>query len=564
MCTMLFGCNTEYTKEDSQSDRNELDSLILDAKTELGQMEFEEAAITLDKILDLAKRIDDPLYKIQAHNISGSIYTTYNLHDEGLENYFKALEISESEGIDQYLNSIYNNIGISYAINGSIHEAADFFNRALNISRARNDSLRTAINLNNLSNGLNDIGLKDSSLVCLREALLIYRNLGKSIGYLATLNNIGNAYKEMGLRDSALIYYYESYNGIGDQRDPKSISVAALNLGEVYAESGDFDKAEEFIDQSIKGFTMLQDAENLVTSLRTASQITVEKGESDRSFELLNRAISLQDSLSQVKASQWVSKHQLNYEFGKKEKELELLEEAADRRQRYWLIGILVAGLLSFLVIMLMRSRILRLKQRNLLLNKEKEYTDLAYERNLLIQKREKEERESQIKIAEIEREKLQQELDFKNRELVSNVINIANQNEKMNTILSLLEKAEENTSTASESYIKESKSLIYTQKALENEWDSFKIHFEEVHPDFFTRLATEYPSLSTNDLRMCAYIVLDLTPKEISLILNIAPSSIRKRKQRLKEKLNIPKDEEIKEWMRRNILIESDVTAFK
>ncbi|MEM9051854.1 MAG: tetratricopeptide repeat protein [Bacteroidota bacterium] len=559
---LLWCCSSDYGRKNPESEKVVLDSLMLDAKSQLGRMEFEEAVIALDNILGLSERIDDPEYKIRAHNISGSIYSTYNLHDEALENYFQSLEISEREKIDKYLNSIYNNIGISYAINASMEQAADYFGRALEISRVRNDSVRTALNLTNLSNCLNELGLRDSSLICLKESLKLYGKLGKSIGYLATLNNIGNVFDQIGVRDSALFYYHESYKGAGDKEDPKSISVASLNLAQMYSQSGDFEQAQSYIDKSIDGFNMLKDGDNLVSSYKAASEIALGKGENQASVNFLNEALNLQDSLAEVRSSQWVSKHQLNYEFGKKEKELEIVEAAAERRQRYWLIGILAAGLLSILAFLLMRSRIIRLKQRNLLLKKEKEFTDLALEKNLLIQKREKEERETQIKISEIEREKLRQELDFKNRELVSNVINIANQNEKMNTILSLLEKAE-GESSANE-YIKESKSLIYSQKALESEWDTFKIHFEEVHPNFFARLSAQYPSLSTNDLRMCAFIVLNLTPKEISLILNIAPSSIRKRKQRLKEKLDIPKEEEIKDWMNRNVLTESDVTAFR
>jgi DNA-binding CsgD family transcriptional regulator len=207
------------------------------------------------------------------------------------------------------------------------------------------------------------------------------------------------------------------------------------------------------------------------------------------------------------------------------------------------------------LVWLLMRSRVARLNQRNLLLEKEANLSQLSLEKNVADQKRMEEEHQAREKINKIEREKLQQELDFKNRMLMSKVMSVSNQNEQMGEVVSIINQAEDLPADELHKALANAKSLIKNQINLENEWESVKVHFEEVHPEFFTRLSKYNANLNSSDLRMCAYLVLDLSPKEISNILNITPASIRKRKQRLREKLGITGEVDLSDWLRKNIL---------
>jgi len=82
----------------------------------------------------------------------------------------------------------------------------------------------------------------------------------------------------------------------------------------------------------------------------------------------------------------------------------------------------------------------------------------------------------------------------------------------------------------------------------LDEQWEDFKIHFEEVHSDFFNRLIKDFPELSQTDLRLSAYFLINLNAKEIAQISNISPDSVRKRKQRLREKLNLNANQDIRE----------------
>lgn len=81
-------------------------------------------------------------------------------------------------------------------------------------------------------------------------------------------------------------------------------------------------------------------------------------------------------------------------------------------------------------------------------------------------------------------------------------------------------------------------KSLLQTNLQLDNDWTRFKLHFEQVHPHFFERLAAKYPSLTKNELRLFSYFHINLSTKEIASLLNIDPASVRRAKTRLYKKM--------------------------
>jgi len=72
----------------------------------------------------------------------------------------------------------------------------------------------------------------------------------------------------------------------------------------------------------------------------------------------------------------------------------------------------------------------------------------------------------------------------------------------------------------------------------LEAQWDKFKFRFEQVHPLLFDNLKAKYSNLTQNDLRLYAYMHINLSTKEIAMLLHIEPSSVKKAKFRLNKKM--------------------------
>lgn len=84
----------------------------------------------------------------------------------------------------------------------------------------------------------------------------------------------------------------------------------------------------------------------------------------------------------------------------------------------------------------------------------------------------------------------------------------------------------------------------------INNEVNTFEIQIDELHQEFYKKLKTSYPGLSTHDLRLSAYLKIGLNSKEIAEILNILPSSAFISRSRLRKKLNIKADEDLYEFL--------------
>lgn len=70
--------------------------------------------------------------------------------------------------------------------------------------------------------------------------------------------------------------------------------------------------------------------------------------------------------------------------------------------------------------------------------------------------------------------------------------------------------------------------------------WDNFVEHFNNTCNGFFDRLTTKHPKLTHSDLRLCAYIRLNLSTKEIASLMNVSSSSVEMAKYRLRKKLEL------------------------
>ena len=84
------------------------------------------------------------------------------------------------------------------------------------------------------------------------------------------------------------------------------------------------------------------------------------------------------------------------------------------------------------------------------------------------------------------------------------------------------------------------------------DEWQYFKLHFESVHPDFFLHLKQVYPVLTENDLRLCAYIRIGMTTKEISQMLSVLPETVNMARYRMRKKLELTQEASLEDFLRR------------
>ncbi len=132
----------------------------------------------------------------------------------------------------------------------------------------------------------------------------------------------------------------------------------------------------------------------------------------------------------------------------------------------------------------------------------------------------------------------LKQKLEANERELVSNSLHLHQKNKLLSEVEMQIGEIDALYPHAKHNTLKNIQENLKESQFLDAEWDKFKLHFEQVHPDFFKDLEAAYPALTKNELRLSAYFHMNLSTKEIATLLNILPSSVKQAKARLKAKM--------------------------
>ncbi|WP_375562325.1 7TM diverse intracellular signaling domain-containing protein [Bernardetia sp. OM2101] len=200
----------------------------------------------------------------------------------------------------------------------------------------------------------------------------------------------------------------------------------------------------------------------------------------------------------------------------------------------------LIFQTVTFAIALVARINLLKddLKEKQLQAETLKKENDKMLARNRYI------ELENEYIISEMAQEvnqntDLKQKLESNQRELTANTLYLYQKNEMLASLQKQIQNLSfKDTTTQNREGIREIKSTIKNDSYLENDWDKFKIHFEEVHPNFFRDLKEKYPTLTPNEIRLSAYYHLNMSAKEIATLLNINPTSVHRAKSRLNKKM--------------------------
>jgi len=135
-----------------------------------------------------------------------------------------------------------------------------------------------------------------------------------------------------------------------------------------------------------------------------------------------------------------------------------------------------------------------------------------------------------------IKAEKLEQEIEYKTKELTSLALRIAQKNEVMGV---LLEKVNTLHSMEVQS-MEDVRSQIISSMRNDKGWEYFEKQFKLVHFDFIERLSRLYPTLSPSELKVCALMKINLTTKEMSNLLCQSERSIETYRYRIRKKIHL------------------------
>ena len=173
--------------------------------------------------------------------------------------------------------------------------------------------------------------------------------------------------------------------------------------------------------------------------------------------------------------------------------------------------------------------------------NKQRE--KLIEENNLLLEIKELENSQELMKVRN---EQLSQDVDTKNRELAVSTMSLIKKNE----LLTLIKEDLKNTTEEGNKSIKSVITNITKNISEEDSWNVFKEAFDNADKDFLKKVKAAHPSLTPNDLRLCAYLRLNLSSKEVAPLISISVRSVEIKRYRLRKKMELTHEQGLVEYI--------------
>ncbi len=285
------------------------------------------------------------------------------------------------------------------------------------------------------------------------------------------------------------------------------------NLGMYYESLKSYTKAISCFDSALILTKSKPNVKSSFFATKHLANIYEDLGQYEKSTRYLRMMIPLKDSLFKTDKINNINKIEAQYSFNLKKKELEhqQQQELAQKKRTALISNMIAIGTVFLLAIAVLIILLLRNKIRH-------------------------------AKLKEVH---LQNELETKNKELTTNILYLLKKNEFITDLaqqlLDLREKFSDANQPLIQGIIKE-----LTQQAEDDTWKEFEVRFLQVHNDFYTNLSEACPELTPNERKLCAFLRLNMSTKEISAITMQSATSINAARYRMRKKLGVDRDENL------------------
>lgn len=177
---------------------------------------------------------------------------------------------------------------------------------------------------------------------------------------------------------------------------------------------------------------------------------------------------------------------------------------------------------------------------------------ELAREKKRVVVLRQQQEEQLKAQeqlIMKLEKEKLEDELTYKSKELASATLSVISQNEFLEQLKAEVQE-QKLSGKYSKAFFDKLIRMINDNITKESDWAVFQTNFDRIHEKFFVKLKSRYPELTSGDLRMCALLRLNMPTKDMASMLSLSVRGVEAARYRLRKKLNLAEGESLTDFV--------------
>ncbi|QNL51700.1 LuxR family transcriptional regulator [Olivibacter sp. SDN3] len=519
------------------------------------RQEIQRAYESRDSALYYADRTEDRIAKGFVWFRSGWLDIIDDENDQSIRKLLQALNYFKGQGADAYESLVCHYLASFYGYGNDAAKQERYarmcYESALKSKQV--DALNTAYYT--LGQSYYDRFKLDTTTRYLLDSALAFNkkslNLSaRQAGRLIVQSN--TAAVALNTANSYFQYFPDTYRDSAEKYIDVAMDIAGrTNLQEVllngyglrseYAvRDGDFNRAERILLQGLANTeaTVVKMPVTKARIFQALSRIAENKGDRAAALHYLKQYIQFNKEAFNEEKLHSIQKIEAQYQSVKKEQEIAYLQQQAAFNKKRNILYVCLGFTGIALLLLLLSSYNYKLKasiRRQKLIDKEKQEAELRARL-----------KEAEMLQLHAEQSLLKERQERLEKEVLAGSLQISEKNE-------LLELLPTKVGRQSNLSIDEQiKRIVKQQKRMDKDFDEHKTGFFEVSPAFVERLQEKAKhTLTRLDLKYCAYILMGLPNKEISLRLNIEPKSIRMARYRIKQKLGLDKDQHLDHFIR-------------
>lgn len=531
LSVLLFHCDFAISQNIEQlrrqfelnSDSQKKVNILLKIGQAHEKKNLDSAIYYYKKTLELKENTNDTILASIYSRIGGA-YLLKGNYDVSLDYQIKALKLYEQYPFTEGKLKVYNGIALVYFYQEQYDKALQNFNLTEKLLHkyAKENSIKVFKFKGKL---FNNIGIIYASKKQFDLALEYFTRASTFSKKAKDFDNLSSLYA-----NSGLIYIYTKRYELAEaalveslqirQKEKNLFGLCKSNhlLGILFKEKRELAKSEEYLLNSLLLSRQTNSLSSREEILKDISELMSLKGDYKQAYNYHVAYKLISDSLFNKKNHQKIIQAEMQYKFDKASH----IAKTEQKQNEYLLMAVALFLFLVIIIVMIMYR-----------LQKSK----------VKIQQLAKESAELSNKEFILREHSLHQELELKSKELTTNIIYLLKKNELIHEISNRLKELKKQVKKEDQETIKK---IIDDLKNAqdENVWKEFEVRFNQVYNDFYDRLKTKYPDLTVNEKRICGFLRLNMTSKEICSLTRQSYNSLNVARARLRKKLNIQNEE--------------------
>ncbi len=490
----------------------EADVLLLKAETLFYKGDVDAVMEICATVREMAQRSGNRLLLVQSLILQGRSYMDIDRFDKAYSALSAAQDMASSMSDSTLMAKIYNAFGVLHDLQHQEGLALDYYFRGLDFAGHSVDPLLPIRFLNNIAIIYTAQGRFEDAKSILFDCIAKVKEKGIAFGLDRLYMNIVPVYISLGQVDSALFYVDKSLEIASQSNNNSSIARSLIYKGYIYFMEKDYERADyafAVADSLIRplGFDNMH-----CMILRYRAWVAEGQGRFEEAYRSLESYMQKADSLESKRNIANMLRMQMDAEAEQAEIEAEY---------RIYRLVLLVVTMVLLLLLLgawfWHRSRL----QRQKLLD------------------------------AEDEKRLLESDLEQENKKQITQSLYRQKKEQDLTGVVERLRMAKPYFKPSNQPLIEQ---VIDTLErcVTEEPWEDFEARFEKVHMQFFKNLSKSYPDLTINEKRLCAYLRLNMTTKEISSMTHSAPRAVEQARYRLRKRLGIGREEDLANFLAR------------